>query len=84
MRCWWIFWSITTCSAAGLGKALVAYAVRSLEADGIWAVQAVFDPTLEPFYGACGFAMCQAGLVRTAAAGRGPARGDEAPRVDAS
>ncbi len=57
----------------GLGRALVACAVRSLEADGIWAVQAVFDPTLEPFYRACGFAMCQAGLVRTAAAGRGPA-----------
>ena len=47
----------------GLGRKLVRYAIKALHADGIAFVQMVFDPSLEPFYRACGLHIASAGIA---------------------
>jgi GNAT superfamily N-acetyltransferase len=49
----------------GIGQALVSRAVEELRADGIRAIQVIFDPRLEAFYRACGFHILQSGVIDT-------------------
>jgi len=49
----------------GLGQALVTQAIENLRADGIRAIQVIFEPRLEPFYRACGFHIMQSGVIDT-------------------
>jgi GNAT superfamily N-acetyltransferase len=49
----------------GIGQALVNQAIEGLRADGIRAIQVIFEPHLEPFYRACGFHIMQSGIIDT-------------------
>lgn len=49
----------------GLGQALVGSAIKSLKADGIRAIQVIFERELEPFYQKCGFQLLGAGMIDT-------------------
>ena len=49
----------------GVGKAMVIQAIEALRADGIIAIEVVFESHLEPFYRACGFHIMQSGFIDT-------------------
>ena len=49
----------------GIGKALVTKAIDDLRADGIRAIEVIFEPHLESFYRACGFHIMQSGIIDT-------------------
>ena len=47
----------------GIGQALVNRAIEELRADGIRAIEVIFEPHLESFYRACGFHLMQSGVI---------------------
>ena len=49
----------------GVGHVIVTKTIEALRADGIRAVQVIFEPRLEPFYRACGFHILQSGMIDT-------------------
>ncbi len=49
----------------GIGKALVTKVIEDLRADGIRAIEVIFEPHLESFYRACGFHIMQSGTIDT-------------------
>jgi GNAT superfamily N-acetyltransferase len=49
----------------GIGHALVTHAIEALRADGIRAIQVLFEPRLEAFYRACGFYIMESGIIDT-------------------
>jgi GNAT superfamily N-acetyltransferase len=49
----------------GIGQALVTQAIEELRADGIRAIEVIFEPRLETFYRACGFHILQSGIIDT-------------------
>jgi GNAT superfamily N-acetyltransferase len=49
----------------GIGQALVTRAIEKLRADGIRAIEVIFEPRLETFYRVCGFHILQSGIIDT-------------------
>jgi GNAT superfamily N-acetyltransferase len=49
----------------GIGQALITQAINDLRADGIRAIEVIFEPHLESFYRACGFHIMQSGIIDT-------------------
>jgi ribosomal protein S18 acetylase RimI-like enzyme len=49
----------------GIGQALVTQAIEGLRADGIRAIEVIFEPRLETFYRTCGFHILQSGIIDT-------------------
>jgi GNAT superfamily N-acetyltransferase len=49
----------------GIGHALITQAIEALRAEGIRAIQVIFEPHLESFYRKCGFHIMQSGIIDT-------------------
>jgi GNAT superfamily N-acetyltransferase len=48
----------------GIGRELVTVATRVARERGLEWLHVDYEPMLQPFYGACGFRPCRAGLIR--------------------